>query len=190
LDTAKEISKKKLGALFVVSPKNQFKGLYEPLYPQAISSSKIFDKGANELIIKLAELDGAFLIGDDGEIIAFGARIKKSKALPGYGTKHAAARGMTKHISNSTAILISEENNWIKVFKKGQIILELDSNENTPEPITKKIVSLITDNDTALIATAGISAALTGFIPVVVVSGTYLVIKTTSGIIKKSLKGI
>ena len=46
-------------------------------------------------MLKIAELDGAFLIGEQGKLVAFGARIKKSQALPGYGTKHAAAVGIT-----------------------------------------------------------------------------------------------
>ncbi len=186
LETGKEISKRKLGALFVVSQEKNFRGLYELLYPQ-VTGSSIFDKGAKELILKLAELDGAFLIGEDGKLIAFGARILKSKALPGYGTKHAAATGITTHIKNSSAVLVSEENHWIKIFKNGKIVLEMDSSK-TPPSVMHKVVTFLTDNDTALLATAGASAAIMGFIPVVIVSGTYLAIKTASGIIKRSLK--
>lgn len=187
LEVAKEISKKKQGALFVIAPEKEFKGIYESLYPQIISKHKIFEKGVKELILKLAELDGAFLISDDGIIVAFGARIKTSKALKGYGTKHAAAVGITSHLKNSSAILVSEETNWIKIFKKGKIVLEMDSSK-TPKPVMHKVVTFITDNDTALLATAGASAAIMGIIPVVIVSGTYLAIKTASGIIKKSLR--
>lgn len=187
LETAKDISKKRLGALFVIAPKGDFKRIYEVLYPQVISKNSIFQKGARELILKLAELDGAFLIGDEGTLVAFGARINHSKALKGYGTKHAAAVGITEHIKNSSAILVSEETNWIKVFKKGKIVLEMDSSK-TPKSIMHKTVTFLTDNDTALLATAGASAAIMGIIPVVIVSGTYLAIKTASGIIKKSLR--
>ena len=187
LETAKEIAKKKLGALFVIAPKDKFRGIYEPLYPQVVEKHKIFEKGSRELIIKLAELDGAFLISDEGTLVAFGARIIKSKALPGYGTKHAAAVGITSHIKNSCAILVSEETHWIKIFKSGKIILEMDS-AKTPKSVMHKIVTFVTDNDTALLATAGVSAAIMGFIPVVIVSGTYLAIRTASGIIKKSLR--
>ena len=187
LETAKELSKKKLGALIVIAPKNKFKGIYEPLYPQVIAKQKIFKKGAKQLILKLAELDGAFLITDEGTLVAFGARIKKSKALHGYGTKHAAAVGITSHIKNSSAILVSEETNWIKIFKNGQIVLQMDSSK-TPKSVMHKAILFLTDNDTTLLATAGVSAAIVGFIPMVIISGAYLTIKTASGIIKKSLK--
>ncbi len=187
LETSKEIAKRRLGALFIISKKEKFRNLYEPLYPQVIANHKIFEKGSRELILKLAELDGAFLVDEDGTLVAFGARIVKSKALPGYGTKHAAAVGITSHIKNSTAVLVSEESQMTKIFKNGKLIVEMDSSK-TPKPIMDKVVSFITDNDTALLATAGVSAAIMGFIPVVVVSGTYLAIKTASGIIRKSMK--
>ncbi|MBS3152178.1 diadenylate cyclase [Candidatus Woesearchaeota archaeon] len=187
LEIGKEIAKRKLGALFIIAPEGNFKGIYELLYPQVIESHKIFERGSKELILKLAELDGAFLVHDDGTLEAFGARILKSKALPGYGTKHAAATGITGYIRNSTAILVSEENQWIKIFKNGKIVLEMDSSK-TPPSVMHKVVTFLTDNDTALLATAGASAAIMGVIPVVIVSGTYLAIKTASGIIKKSLK--
>lgn len=185
LSISKEIAKNKSGALFVISDNKNFANLYEPLYPQAIANTSIFQKGAKELIIKLAELDGAFLVGEEGTLHAFGARILKSKALPGYGTKHAAAVGITSNIKNSTAILVSEENHWIKIFRDGKILVEMDSSK-TPAPIMHKVITFVTDNDTALLATAGASAAIMGFIPVVIVSGTYLAIKTASGIIRKS----
>lgn len=187
LETSKEIARKKLGALFVIGEKRKFNGIYEPLYPQVIAGNKIFEKGAKELILKLSELDGSFLISDDGTIVAFGARVIKSKALPGFGTKHAAAVGITGFIKNSCAILVSEETRWIKVFKNGKIILEMDSSK-TPDSVMHNVVTFLTDNDTALLATAGVSAAVMGFIPVVIVSGTYLAIKTASGIIKKSFR--
>ena len=187
LEVAQELAKRKLGSLIVIAPKEKFNRIYEPLYPQLVGKNQIFEKGFRELMLKLAELDGAFLVGDDGTLICFGARIKKSKVLPGYGTKHAAAVGITKHIDHSTAILVSEETHWVKIFREGKIILELDSSKKAPR-IMSKVVSFITDHDTALIATAGVSAAITGVLPVVIVSGTYLAIKTASGIIKKNFK--
>lgn len=62
LDFSKTISHNKKGALFVIAKDNKFKGLYEKLYPQIIDHANIFEKGAKELILKLVELDGAFLI--------------------------------------------------------------------------------------------------------------------------------
>lgn len=187
LEWGKNLSKKKLGALFVIAPKSTFKGKYELLYPQVSSRVKINSKGFDEVVYKLAELDGAFLVSDRGELVAFGARIKKSKTVHGKGTKHAAASGITSRIKKSTAILISEENGWIKVFKGGNIILETDGKETAPN-VTKKVIDFITDHDTALITAAGASAAVVGVVPIVIVGGTYLAFKTASGIIRKNLQ--
>ena len=37
LSLAKEISKRKSGALFVIAPNNSFKNIFEQLYPQVLS---------------------------------------------------------------------------------------------------------------------------------------------------------
>ncbi|MBS3111841.1 DNA integrity scanning protein DisA nucleotide-binding domain protein [Candidatus Woesearchaeota archaeon] len=187
LETGKKLAEKNMGALFVIADSKKFEGTYEILYPQIIRDQRIFEKGCQELILKLAELDGAFLIGEDGSLVAFGARIKQSKVLPGYGTKHAAATGITGNIQDSTAILVSEETRWTKVFKNGEIILEVDT-AKAPKKEINKVVSFLTDNDTALLATAGASAAIMGVIPVVIVSGTYLVIKAAAEVVKKNWK--
>ena len=187
LDIAKEMAKKREGALFVIGPKNKFKKLYEPLFPQSRIKHKVYYKGMDEFLTKLATLDGAVIISNRGNILAYGSRLKRSRAVKGFGTKHAAAAGITGAIPGSTAILVSEEVNWIKVFKDGKIVLEMDPVAETSRSLNNKIISFLTDNDTALLTAAGASAALIGFSPVLVIGGTYLAVKTATGIISKSL---
>ncbi len=183
---AQSLAERKKGGLFVIAPKYQVRGEFECLYPQLVGPYSIHAKGATAVLEKLCELDGACILSDDGEILAYGARIRKSIPVPGYGTKHAAASGITNLLKESTAILISEESGWIKIFKGGKVVVEMDS-KKAPASLMQKVVSFLTDNDTALLTAAGTSAALVGFLPVVVVSGTYLAIKTASGMIKKGL---
>lgn len=187
LDIAKDIAREKKGSLFVIGPEKELKGTYELHYANVVKGRNLKEKGMNTVLKKLATIDGATLITDNGKIIAFGARIKKSKTVVGFGTRHAAAAGITHHLPKATAILVSEEVGWIKVLQKGKVILELDASKN-PRNLHNKIVSFITDNDTALLTTAGASAALLGLAPVIVVAGTYLAVKTAAGIIKKSIK--
>jgi hypothetical protein len=187
LEIAKELAKNKEGTLFVIAPKNRFRNTYRLLYPQITAKHYINEKGMKPVLKKLANLDGAILIGDTGEIVAYGAMIKRTRTIPGFGTKHAAAAGITRHIEDSTAILVTEGLDWIKVFQKGKIVVEMDSGDKPPS-LVKQVVSFLTDQDTALITTAGASAAILGFAPVMIISGTYLVIKTATGIIKKNLK--
>lgn len=186
LEMSKDIARKNLGALFVIAPKNKFRGTYEPLYPELVKGHYLNEKGIKIIIEKLAELDGAFIIAEDGELITFGARIKKSASIPGYGTRHAAAAGITITLPEATAICVSEEVAWIRVFQNGKILLEMDSSE-TPRSVMQNVVNFITDHDTTILTTAGATGLiLGGFLPVVIVSGTYLAIKTATGIIQKS----
>lgn len=187
LAIAKSIARKKLGALFVIGPEKKFKGTYELLFPQVVKEYGLSEDGMDKIIEKLATLDGAVIISDTGNLIAYGAKLKKSKPVQGYGTKHAAASGITYFIKNSTAIVVSEEVNWIRVFQKGSIILEMDSSER-PRPVEDKIASYLSTGDKALLAAAGISTAIIGtamVAPVMIVGGTYLAIKTAAGLIKK-----
>ncbi len=188
LPIAKKIARSKEGALFIIAKPKKFEKTYDVLYPQLLTRHFLNEEGIEKVIEKLATLDGAVLIGDNGEIIAYGTKLKKSKAIPGFGTKHAAAAGITEYIKGSTAILVSEEVNWIKVFQNGKIVIEMDD-EDTPKSLDEKIVSFLSDGDTALLTAAGISTALLGPVaiaPLIVVGGTYLAIKTATGVIKKN----
>ena len=190
LNIAKLIARKKEGALFVIGPEQKFKRTYELLFPQLVKDHKIDERGIEKVIEKLATLDGAILISDKGNLIAYGAKLKKSKPVQGYGTKHAAAAGITAFIKNSTAIVVSEEVNWIRVFQKGNIILEMDSSEKS-RPVEDKIASYLSSGDKALLAAAGISVAAIGsaiVAPILIVGGTYIAIKTATGLIKKKFQ--
>ncbi len=187
IDIAKSISKRKEGSLFVIAPEDEYKGTYDSLYAQILGEHYINEKGIDAVIEKIATLDGAVLVSERGKIVAYGARIKKSKPIPGFGTKHAAAAGITSYIPDSSAILVNEKIDWIKVFQKGKIVLEMDSTKN-PANVKNKIIKFLTDQDTALVAAAGASAAILGFAPVLIVTGTYLAVKTASGIIRKNIK--
>ncbi len=190
LDIAKDIARTKEGALFIMAPKAKFKGTYKTLYPQIISKDIMIDeKGISEVIIKLATLDGAVLITNNGNLFAYGVMIKKVKPLRGFGTKHAAAAGFTRAVKDSIAVLVDEGIDWIKVFKHGRIVLEMDSGKQK-QSIENKIIKFLTNEDTAIISAAGISAAVLGFAPILVLSGTYLIIKGATGIIKKNLRNL
>lgn len=190
LPVAKQIARSKEGALFIIGPSNKFKKLYEPLFPQVLDKVNLKQAGMGKVLEKLATLDGAVIISNTGDLIAYGVKLKKSIPVPGYGTKHAAAAGMTTHVPDSIAVLVSEEINWVKVFKEGKIILEMDSEEN-PKSMENKIISFLSEGDTALLTAAGISAAILGgaaVAPIMIAGGTYLAIKTATGIIRKNWK--
>jgi DNA integrity scanning protein DisA with diadenylate cyclase activity len=158
LNISKSLAKKKEGALFVIADPVKMEGNHKPHYPQLKFGGNILSKGMPSVVERLATLDGAIVISPEGDIIAYGTRILKSETLIGFGTKHAAAKGITLYDKSATAILVSEESNWIKVFQNGEIVLETDAVDIEPSTL-EKVSSFLANRDMALLAGAGISVA-------------------------------
>ena len=187
LNISKRLAKEKKGALFVIADSEKITGNYRPHYPQLQFSGSLLSKGMDSVVEKLSTLDGAVIFTPDGMLLAYGSRILKSETLLGYGTKHAAAKGITSYDKSATAVLVSEESGWIKVFQKGEIVLETDSVDIEPSTL-EKISNFLTNKDMALLASAGIAAAA-GFAPaVLVVGGAYMVVKTAGEVISSTFK--
>ncbi len=187
LNISKSLAKDKKGALFIIAEQDNISGNYRPHYPQLQFSGNILSKGMDSVVEKLATLDGAIIFTPEGVLLAYGSRILKSETLLGYGTKHAAAKGITSFDKKSTAVLVSEESGWIKVFQKGEIVLETDAVDIEPSTL-EKVSSFLTNKDMALLASAGIAAATIGAPAVLVVGGAYLVVKTAGEVISSALK--
>ena len=187
LSISKTLAKDKKGALFLIADRVRIEGNYRPHYPQLRFTGNILSKGMDSVVEKLATLDGAMIFTPDGVLLAYGSRILKSETLLGYGTKHAAAKGITSFDKTATAVLVSEESGWIKVFQKGDIVLETDSVDIEPSTL-EKVSSFLTNKDMALLASAGIAAATIGASAVLVVGGAYLVVKTAGEVISSAMK--
>lgn len=187
LNISKRLAKDNQGALFVISDGKQIEGNYRLHYPQIQFAGNLLSKGMDAVVEKLATLDGAVIFTPDGEMVAYGARILKSETLLGFGTKHAAARGITLYDETITAVLVSEETGWIKIFQKGEIVLETDAIDIEPS-ILDKVSRFLTNQDTALLASAGIAAATIGAGPVLIIGGAYMMIKTAGQMISSALK--
>ena len=192
LDIARAIAKQKKGAMFVIAEESKIKKYYELLYPKLIEGYYTNEQGINKVLEKLATLDGAIIITPAGKLIAYGAKLKKSKTIHGFGTRHATAAGITAAIKDSTAIIVSEESNLIRVFKGGMLKLEMDSQKRS-RSMDDKIISFLSEGDNALLAAAGASAAILGsaallnpvVAPVIIVGGSaYLALKAAGKIIK------
>jgi len=191
LGVAKSISKSGEGGLIVIAERAAVEGLYETHYPQFTSASPITEKGMNVVLEKLATIDGAMLITPRGELVAYGARLLRSTTLPGFGTRHAAASGITEAIPSATAVLISEESSWIKLFQNGAIVLEMDASEVNPN-VMEKVAGFLTRGDTALLAAAFLSIVVVRVTPesIVFIGGAYLIVKSTFETISSLLKGV
>jgi hypothetical protein len=189
LNIAKGISRSGEGSLIIIADRRAVEGLYETHYPQITSNSLLTEQGMNVVVQKLATIDGAVIITPMGELVAFGARVLKSTTLPGYGTRHAAAAGITESIPGATAILISEESSLIKIFQRGGIVLEMDSAEINPN-VMEKVVAFITRNDMAILVAAGLSLAVqVPYTDIFLVGGTYLIVKAIFEVASSVLMG-
>ncbi len=93
---------------------------------------EISNKGVVSMIKEYSRLDGAFIISGKGKIVAAARYLESGKddlVLPqGLGARHMSAAWMSK-ITNALAIVLSESDNMIRIFAKGQLVLELDPKE-------------------------------------------------------------
>jgi diadenylate cyclase len=187
LNISKRLAKDNQGALFIIADREKIEGNFRLHYPQIQLSGNLLSKGMDAVVEKLATLDGAIIFTPKGEMIAYGSRILKSETLLGFGTKHAAAKGITLYDDAVTAVLVSEESGWIKVFQKGEIVLETDAVDIEPSTLDK-VSRFLTNQDTALLASAGIAAAALGAPAVLIVGGAYMMVKTAGSMISSALK--
>jgi DNA integrity scanning protein DisA with diadenylate cyclase activity len=120
-----------IGTIFVIGDTlnvmNQSQQLI--LNPFAGHNASIFDEKVKGTIKELSPIDGAFIITEDGRVIA-GGRYLESIAdnikLPlGLGARHRAAAAISKN-TDAIAITVSESGGIVRVFKDGEIVFEVD----------------------------------------------------------------
>jgi len=73
-------------------------------------------------------LDGAFVIREDGVVLAAGRYLSSSDEMVkiplGLGARHAAAAGITSS-THCIALVVSQTSGAVRLFKGGNIVLEL-----------------------------------------------------------------
>ncbi|CAG1064558.1 hypothetical protein BAC1_00118 [uncultured bacterium] len=123
-----------VGTTFVIGDNDRVMGLSRALimnpfrgYPE--ESRNILDEAVHETIKEFSLLDGAFLIREDGVVMAAGvhldAALKEEGLMPGLGCRHMAAAGITD-LTDSAAITISGSTGIVRIFRKGKVLLELE----------------------------------------------------------------
>jgi diadenylate cyclase len=119
-----------VGTIFVIGDSRRVLRHSHQLIPNPFKGHKInvLDRDTKEIIKEFAQLDGAFIIRDDGRIVAAGRYLEVEPRVidlmlpPGLGSRHIAAAGITK-ITNAMAITLSESGT-IRIFKNGLMLLE------------------------------------------------------------------
>ena len=137
LKAAIEVVRKGEGALFVIGKDVA----YEPLLPQRLQPFNVNDAGADKTLVGLGIVDGAVIITPDGVVQEYGVLIKDTSPLPGFGTRHAA--GLTASKNSNTAILCSEEDRKVKIFRDGKLIMQVDALEKNIEEHVPQISSML-----------------------------------------------
>jgi DNA integrity scanning protein DisA with diadenylate cyclase activity len=123
---------RKVGTLFVISDEQNVLAaskplILDPLWHHPSSEKNIRNPDMRETIKELAQLDGAFLVADDGTVLSACRYINASTegiSLPlGLGSRHMAAASITKS-TNSIAVAVSESS-MVRVFDNGELISEI-----------------------------------------------------------------
>jgi DNA integrity scanning protein DisA with diadenylate cyclase activity len=100
---------------------NPFQGMSE-------ADRNALDPPIKDAIKTFAVLDGAFIIREDGVVLAAGRYLQvsaKDTRLPlGLGARHSAAAAISME-TKAVAITVSQTTGTVRVFKEGDIVLEL-----------------------------------------------------------------
>jgi DNA integrity scanning protein DisA with diadenylate cyclase activity len=100
---------------------NPFQGLSE-------DERNVLDPKMREAIKNFSVLDGAFIIREDGVVLAAGrylSAIDETVKIPlGLGARHAAAASITA-TTGCIALVVSQTSGAVRLFKDGNIVLEL-----------------------------------------------------------------
>jgi DNA integrity scanning protein DisA with diadenylate cyclase activity len=123
---------RKIGTMFVVSDAEQTLRqstclILDPLRGHPDEQKHLDDPNMRETIKELAQLDGAFLISDDGIVLSAARYINASSMgvdLPlGLGSRHMAAASITKD-TNAIAVVVSESS-VVRILDDGEIVSEI-----------------------------------------------------------------
>ncbi len=123
---------RKIGTMFIVSDSDEVLRrskcmILDPLLGHPASKKNVRDHNMRETVKELAQLDGAFIVSDDGIVISACRYINSSSEgidLPlGLGSRHMAAASITRE-TNAVAVVVSESS-MVRVFDNGEIIGEI-----------------------------------------------------------------
>ncbi|HEX2044898.1 MAG TPA: diadenylate cyclase [Gaiellaceae bacterium] len=124
---------RKIGTLFVVGDVENVLAqsrplVLDPLYGHPSETLHVERPELRETIKEFAQLDGAFVLSDDGTFVSAGRFIDVDVShpenfLPGLGTRHAAAASVSR---TTTAIAVAvSQSSVVRVFSAGSLRAEI-----------------------------------------------------------------
>lgn len=129
--------RKPIGTIFVLGKHEDVLKFSHPMvinpfqgYPE--EERNILDQRLKETVKEFSSIDGAFILREDGVILAAGRHLDASGEnieIPlGLGSRHRAAAGITS-LTDALAIVVSEETGGVRIFHHGKIFMEIDKGE-------------------------------------------------------------
>jgi DNA integrity scanning protein DisA with diadenylate cyclase activity len=101
--------------------------IFDPLGLHPAKVRHIDNSDLRETIKELSQLDGAFIISDDGVVLSacryINASARGIKLPLGLGSRHVAAASITKQ-TRSIAVVVSESS-VVRIFDEGEIVTEI-----------------------------------------------------------------
>ncbi len=157
---------RKIGTLFVVGSVEEVLErsrplLLDPLYGHPRDVLQVDLPDFRETVKELAQLDGAFLVENDGTFVSAGRFIDVDLAdpenfMPGLGTRHAAGASISR-TTHAVAVVVSQSS-VVRVFARGKLKAEI-----IPELFLLSREHLLTPAaDVRQIPDAGITVAVAG----------------------------
>ena len=137
LSTEGKEGRKPVGTIFVLGRHEEVLKFSHPMvinpfqgYPE--EDRNILDPRLKETLKEFSSIDGAFIVREDGVILAAGRHLDAAAEnieIPlGLGSRHRAAAGITS-LTGALAIVISEGTGGVRIFHHGKIFMELEKGE-------------------------------------------------------------
>src|SRR5512139_2262248 len=137
LSTEGKEGRKPVGTIFVLGRHEEVLKFSHPMvinpfqgYPE--EDRNILDPHLKETLKEFSSIDGAFIVREDGVIMAAGRHLDAAAEniqIPlGLGSRHRAAAGITS-LTEALAIVISEETGGVRIFHHGKIFMEIEKGE-------------------------------------------------------------
>jgi len=129
--------RKPVGTIFVLGKHEEVMKFSHPMvinpfqgYPE--EERNILDPRLKETVKEFSTIDGAFIVREDGVILAAGRHLDAfgdNIEIPlGLGSRHRAAGGITS-LTDALAIVVSEETGGVRIFHHGKIFMEFEKGE-------------------------------------------------------------
>ena len=123
---------RKIGTLFVVGDSEEVLRrsrpmILDPLHGHPDESKRIDDPDVRETLKELAQLDGAFVVSEEGVVLSAARYIdavSESLSVPlGLGSRHMAAASVSKQ-TGAVAVAVSESS-MVRMFDDGELVSEI-----------------------------------------------------------------